>query len=125
MCHRSPLNCLLGSRETQKGERTGAEIPAAYWPVDAPGAAALWEQKSPKKRHQEDRHLSLVSRVVWQASIFGVIKLNPKGCFLIFTAAMCANGVVGSGRPPGSPMVLVEILTFEMEPFQELITVKR
>lgn len=71
MCHRSPLNCLLGSRETQKGERTGADLPAAYWPVDAPGAAALWEQEA-KKRHQENKQLSLVSQLVWQTSIFFV-----------------------------------------------------
>lgn len=69
-------------------------MPTAYWPVDAPGGNRKQEKKK-KKRHQENKQLSLVSQVVWQTSIFGVIKLNLKGCLLIFTTTLCADGVTG------------------------------
>lgn len=123
MCQRSLLNCLLGSRETQKRERTGAEMPAACRCARCSHAVGTGSKKTQnkKKRHWENKQLSL--RFSGKHLFLVPLRWIRKAVFS-FLLLLCALMVLRV-KVDLPPMALVEMLTFEMEPFQGLITVKR
>lgn len=125
MCQRSPLNCLLGSRETQKGERTGAEMPAACRCARCSHAVGTGSKKTQNKKKDTWRINSYPSSLRFSGKHLFLVPLSwIRKAVFSFLLLLCALMVLRV-KVDLPPMALVEMLTFEMEPFQELITVKR